>query len=78
MNKPVALMSASPLSTGGAKAHSSLLITLKMIADVVEQKTMIIANVNKKINAEGEITDPATARDLRLLLDGLSAKILYK
>lgn len=69
MNKPTAVISASPSSLGGDKAHASLLLTLNMInAEIVEGATMIIPHITLKLNKEGIITDPETVKELQLVL----------
>lgn len=69
MNKPTAVISASPSPMGGDKAHASLLLTLNMInADVVEGTSMIIPHITLKLNKEGIITDPETVKELQLVL----------
>ncbi|MGE5703299.1 MAG: NADPH-dependent FMN reductase [Clostridia bacterium] len=76
MHKPVSVISASPLSTGGEQAHASLLVTLGMVdAAIVEGGTMTVPFVGKKMNAEGEVTDPATVDALRSLLAALAEAV---
>jgi chromate reductase, NAD(P)H dehydrogenase (quinone) len=76
VNKPTAVISASPLATGGKNAHDSLLLTLKMMtAAIVEGGTMNIPLVSKKLSPEGELMDTATAYDLGLMLDALAKAI---
>jgi chromate reductase, NAD(P)H dehydrogenase (quinone) len=76
MYKPTAVISASPSQMGGEKAHASLLLTLTiMTAKIVEGGTLTIPFVTKKVNPEGEVTDPATAQSLRSLLDSLTGTI---
>jgi chromate reductase len=76
MNKPVAVISASPTPMGGEKAHASLLLTLSIMdAKIVEGGTLIIPFINMKLNSEGKITDSGTAHELRSLLDALAAYI---
>ncbi|AJS58439.1 NADPH-dependent FMN reductase [Paenibacillus sp. IHBB 10380] len=65
VNKPTAVVSASPTPMGGDKAHDSLLLTLKMIsAEIVEGGTMMIPHITLKLNKEGIITDPETKQEL--------------
>lgn len=74
--KPVAAISASPLPTGGDKAHASLLLTLKALgANVPEKAKLTIPMVNKKLNASGEVTDAETAQALMAALDALAEVI---
>ncbi|BAU27767.1 NAD(P)H-dependent FMN reductase [Aneurinibacillus soli] len=70
VNKPVAVISASPHPLGGEKAHASLLLTLNMVsAEVVEGGTLIIPFINLKLK-EG-VMDPGTAEDLKSVLHAL-------
>lgn len=74
--KPVAAISASPLFTGGEKAHASLLLTLKALnANVVEGGTLTIPSVRKKLNTHGELTDTETTQALRSVLVALARAI---
>lgn len=76
VNKPVAALAASPYPTGGERAHASLLLTLTMLsAEIVEGATMTVPLVRTKMNANGEITDPATAQTLRSVLEVLARAI---
>ncbi|BAU28539.1 NAD(P)H-dependent FMN reductase [Aneurinibacillus soli] len=69
MNKPTAVISASPSPMGGDKAHASLLLTLKMIdATIVEGGTMMIPHIGLKLNKEGIITDLDTKQKLLSVL----------
>jgi NAD(P)H-dependent FMN reductase len=75
--KPVAAISASPLWTGGDKAHASLLLTLTALGTKVpEDGKLSIPSVNKKLNADGEISDPETAQALRSVLAALAQAII--
>lgn len=70
MNKPTAVVSASPTPMGGDKAHASLLLTLRMInAKIVEG--LIIPHINLKLGQEGVITHPATKQELSAVLQEL-------
>jgi chromate reductase len=74
--KPVAALSASPLYTGGEKAHASLLLTLTALgATVPDGGTLIIPGVKNKLAPDGEVTDPATAQALLSVLDALARAI---
>ena len=76
LNKPVAAMSASPSATGGEQAHASLRLTLTALAaQIVEDAALIVPFVRTKFNAEGVLSDPATARALRSALDALARAI---
>ncbi|MDQ6604537.1 MAG: NAD(P)H-dependent oxidoreductase [Chloroflexota bacterium] len=72
VGKPVAALSASPYPTGGERAHASLLLTLTAVnAEIVDGATLSIPLVRTKMDAEGTISDPATAQALRSALDAL-------
>ncbi len=74
--KPVAALSASPLYTGGAKAHASLLLTLTALgATVPEAGKLIIPGVKNKLGPGGDITDPATTQELLAVLDTLARAV---
>jgi NAD(P)H-dependent FMN reductase len=76
VNKPTAVISASPSPDGGDKAYASLVQTLSvMTAEIVEGATMLIPGVSSKLNSLGEITDPATAQALHALLGTLALAI---
>ncbi|WP_062231892.1 NADPH-dependent FMN reductase [Fictibacillus sp. FJAT-27399] len=72
MNKPTAVISASPSPMGGDKAYDSLLLTLKMMnAVIVESGTMMIPHIGLKLTTEGVISDPETKEELLSLLKAL-------
>ncbi len=72
VDKPVAALSASPSYAGGEKAHVSLVSTLKVLsAKVVEDTSLIVPFIRKKMNANGEITDPELEQELRSVLAAL-------
>ncbi len=76
VGKPVVAISASPSFMGGDKAHASLLLTLTALsAEIVEGGTLIIPLIRTKLNADGDISDPATAQALRSVLDALAQAI---
>lgn len=69
MNKPTAVISASPSPMGGDKAHASLLLTLRMInAEIIEGGTLIIPHITLKLNGEGMITNPDLKHELLSVL----------
>ncbi|CAN5366240.1 NADPH-dependent FMN reductase [soil metagenome] len=74
--KPVAVISASPLYTGGDKALASLLLTLTALSTNMDTgSSLSIASIKNKINEAGEITDSETTRELKIVLDSLIKKI---
>jgi chromate reductase, NAD(P)H dehydrogenase (quinone) len=71
--KPVAAMSASPLASGGDKAHASLLLTLTALgANVPAGGKLIIPMIKKKLNANGDVVDAETLQALKSVLDALA------
>jgi chromate reductase, NAD(P)H dehydrogenase (quinone) len=59
-NKPVALITAS---SSGAKAHESMLNTLRALhANVSDAGTLLISFIRTKINEQGEVTDENTRK----------------
>jgi chromate reductase, NAD(P)H dehydrogenase (quinone) len=77
MNKPTAVISASPSPDGGARANASLVQTLTvMTAEIVEGATLLIPAVSAKLNDQGKVTDPVTAQALRKLIKMLAEATL--
>ncbi len=72
--KPVLVLSASPLNTGGEKALASLQMTLTALG-TNQVGSYSIANVNSKLNSNKEITDKQTIAVLEGLLIKLSEYI---
>lgn len=68
--KPVLVLSASPLNTGGEKALASLQMTLTALG-TKQVAAYSIANVNSKINSNKELTDSETIA----VLEGLLLKL---
>ena len=74
--KPVIAISASPMYEGGLKAMTSLLLTLSALGTVMTEKSHLsIPNILKKINKEGDVIDPETQQDLRLIFEHLLNEI---
>ncbi|BDM82297.1 NADPH-dependent FMN reductase [Acaryochloris marina] len=72
MDKPTAVISASPSPDGGDKANASLVQTLRvMMADIPEEAILCIPAISAKINAEGDLTDISTEKALRSILQTL-------
>ncbi|MEW9699342.1 NADPH-dependent FMN reductase [Paenibacillus sp. SI8] len=63
LDKPTVIISASPLQTGAEQAHASLYITLKMMTAKITGR-LTVPLVNKKITAEGTITDAALEEEM--------------
>ena len=76
VNKPILAMSASPSYMGGDKAHASLLLTLSALsANVIEGEPLIIPFIRKKLDAQGNLTDPTTVQALTTALHALARVI---
>lgn len=76
MNKPVAVISASPHSSGGDRAHESIMLTLRMVeAKIPKESTLQIAHVGTKINNKAEILDSTTKKQLKSVLNSLISSI---
>lgn len=70
--KPLALLSASPLASGGDKAHASLLLTFKALDAIIPDACKVmIPIVYKKINASAEILDDDLRAALQNALNAL-------
>ena len=70
--KPVAVLSASPGTLGGEKAHAALVLTLTALeAEIVPEASLMIPSVRTKMTKEGELTDPVTIEGLRTSLNAL-------
>jgi chromate reductase, NAD(P)H dehydrogenase (quinone) len=78
VNKPVAVISASSRSSGGDKAHESIMLTLEMIeAKIPKESTLRIGTVGTKINNKIEILDPTTSEQLKSVLNSLISSIKF-
>ncbi|MDB5030401.1 NADPH-dependent FMN reductase [Mucilaginibacter sp.] len=63
VDKPVALITAS---LGGEHAHASLLLTLGALsANIVDDATLLIQFVRSKIDADGNVKDEETVKNLQ-------------
>jgi chromate reductase len=72
--KPVALMSASPGTLGGARAQYQLrqtFVTLNMFA--LNRPEVIVRFADKKIDENGEVTDEETRQRIRKLVESLAS-----
>jgi chromate reductase len=70
--KPVAIMSASPGTLGGARAQYHLrqvLVSLNMHA--INRPEVIVASVDEKIDEKGNLVDEKTRKKIRQLLENL-------
>ena len=73
--KPALVLAASPSNTGGEKAHQGLLWVLTALGTDILAGSSPLPRIRQKINAAGEITDPATAAFLRTALVTLVAAV---
>ncbi|MCL9661487.1 NAD(P)H-dependent oxidoreductase [Paenibacillus hunanensis] len=72
VNKPTAVITASPSPLGGNYANESLLLTLQMInAQVSQQMALTIPHITLKLSKDGTITDPALKQSLKSILQAL-------
>lgn len=72
VNKPTAVITASPSPLGGNYANASLLLTLQMInAQLSDTTTLTIPHITLKLSKEGTVTDPALKQNLQALLNSL-------
>jgi len=70
--KPTVVISASTSAMGGDKAHAQLVALLKVISqNVLEDVSLIVSRVNKKIDKGGTIIDDVLINELNHLLDTL-------
>ena len=77
VSKPVAVISASPMETGGKFAHESILLTLQMLtASVIENGSLILPFINQKFDKEGNLIDEEVIRLLSILKASLIDKII--
>ena len=59
VGKPVSIISASPMDSGGDKAHASLVLTLGMMgAKIIDDASLTIPFIKTKMDAKGTVTDP--------------------
>ncbi len=73
INKPVALITAA---TGGDKAHSSLLLTLRVISsNLPDQCALLVSYIRSKMDPSGNVTDPATLTAIKGVLEALLQQI---
>ena len=71
--KPVALITAS---AHGAKAHESLQLIMRTIyAQLREDTQLLIQGAKGKLNANGEVADDTTARQLKNLISTFTLQI---
>ncbi len=73
---PIAFMVASPLAGGGAKAHQGLLWVLRALnVDVVKGASFRVDRIRTRMNQDGQIIDPPTARRLAKALEAVVNRI---
>lgn len=70
MDKPTAVITASP--TSGEKAHAALLLVLSALsAQLIEPASIKLQFNRTKLNAAGEVADPAILEELQKSLTAL-------
>jgi len=70
VSKATVVISASTSDMGGCKAHAQLVVLLKVISqNVLEDASLIVSRVNKKIDEDGTIVDENLKDLLRQMLD---------
>ena len=68
VGKPTVVISASTSAMGGDKAHAQLVALLKVISqNVLEDASLIVSRVNKKIDDEGNVVDDVLKVELEEL-----------
>jgi chromate reductase len=71
--KPTALITAS---TGGENAHEALIKILGAIdANLIKESTLLLSFVRSKMDADGNLTDEATAAKLQLVYNKFIASV---
>ncbi|WPQ60847.1 NAD(P)H-dependent oxidoreductase [Chitinophaga sancti] len=76
VDKPTAVISASPMMTGGDKANASLVQTLKVLtATIKDDRILTIPTVRTKIDAAGNITDDILKADLVKIVTSLKSPV---
>jgi len=76
VDKPTAVISASPMMTGGDKANASLVQTLKVLtATITDDRILTIPTVRTKIDAAGNITDDILKADLVKIVTSLKSPV---
>lgn len=69
VNKPLALITAA---TSGEKAHAAWLDVFNALsANITPERSVLISHVRTKIDGKGNITDPAAAEAIEILIDSL-------
>lgn len=70
--KPISVISASPLNTGGDKALASLLLTLTALGTKKNNRSSLsIPNIKLKMSPDGHLNHPETVENLRLQVENL-------
>ncbi len=74
--KPVAVITASPSTSGGDKAHESLLLTLGMLdATVVKNGSLLVPSVRTKFKDDATVTDESIKQALIALVSSIANEI---
>lgn len=76
VNKPIAVITASPNHLGAVKAQASLVKTLSVLSNnVIKAALLSVPAVNKKIDSEGRLVDPETTNALKATIEALVSGI---
>ncbi len=75
VNKPVALLSASPLATGGNKALEALDQVIRVMSAQITG-SLSVPFVRKKFDEQGELADPQTIQALETLVNELVRQVI--
>lgn len=69
VGKPTVVISASTSAMGGDKAHAQLVALLKVISqNVLEDASLIVSRVNKKIDDKGNVVDDGLKKELKIVM----------
>ena len=72
VDKPTVVISASTSAMGGDKAHAQLMALLKVISgNVLEDASLIVARVNKKIDDEGNVVEDGLKKELERVMKSI-------
>ena len=76
--KPIAVMGASPGSTGTARGQSQLRQAFEFTNSyAMPQPELLVSKAHEKFDAEGRLTDAATRERLQALLEAFAAWIAH-
>lgn len=67
--KPFGLVTASPGAMGGMRAAQQLLLLVPALFGIASPNFLLVPGVDKKFDAEGNLTDPSFEKAVRTFLD---------